>query len=1432
MMKYELSSGNSSTNIVLILLLCALVVLFIIFLSLLLGRRRQRKKLIASENERELVKMLLRSMNAGLFVSENDEKRTLRFVNDNIDLLLGYSPDEFIQVLENSLLTAVIDEDRELVRRQYSTGISSSKEFQLEYRMRAKDGRVIWVQETARQFVDTDGILRINSVVTDISPLKETLEELRVRAEYDECTGIYNRYAFFTTTRRMLDENPDKDYILIRWDIARFRVFNDVFGVEAGDELLRVMAQEIKRTVDGRGTYGRIEADHFAICIEESLIDIPSITTSIAAELKKYPYNFEISPSFGIYQIKKRELPVEIMSDRAALALRSVKGNFVRLYAYYDDNMRADLVREQEIVNEMRSALESGKFCIYLQPQFNHATGKLFGAEALVRWNHPTKGLISPGSFIPIFEKNGFITQLDEYIWECACVQISEWLKADKMPVPISVNISRLDLYNTNLITVLEGLLEKYKVPHELLRLEITESAYVENPIQLIGIVKQLQALGYHVEMDDFGSGYSSLNTLKDVPVDLLKIDMKFLEKDKEYGRGGSILNSIVRMAKWLRLPVLAEGVETIEQADFLKSIGCNLVQGYFYSRPIPTSEFAELMTRFESDSSIQLNKMFGTIESDDFWDPTSYNSLIFNHFVGGAGVFEYYNGKIETLRTNDRFFSEIETHRELFESYRLNILSSIAASDKPILLNAIKKAIATADMISCECRWIDAEAQEIRWLTFRIRIIAKSTSRYVFYADVTNITEQKNASLELERTTHKFEAVMNSIQGGIAIFDANQEYRLIYCNPGWYRMLGYTENDFEGNHDAISGLMYRDDAQLLREKCMDIRKTGKPFSFEYRMYHKSGRVLWIKSDVTLMHDVQDTDDVRLLATSTDITSTKEVMAHLESVMQNVPFGIAVFEKRARPHVIFANPRFFEQNGYSHDEIIQDDINPYSIIHPDDRDGLAEYVKKHLTTGLPFEYEFRTICKSGNVKWTHMIASEVPYSKSTNHVYIAVFTDTTPFMLANENLKARYNALHEMYDNIPCGILHFEFSKKMNVISVNQAMKNILSINDESAFMCAPPFEWVEKEDRDIFTNIFSSFIDEAEGNISHSVPITFRAKRSDSDEVLWLTGEASVCIDLNNTKIIQLAVVERISEEHSVILAKQHEQERYRIIVEQTGVTVIEWDDKRGVFYYSDSYKQFAMSQYQPKTLVNEMRFKDVVHHEDVDIATRFLISVRNHTHLNECIVRAKMTSGGYKWIRMNIICVTGDEGNLIRAIGTIAIIDENKRKQEALRIKAEYDSLTGLFNRPTTIEHISLRMREEQAYLSIFVVFDIDHFKSINDRYGHLKGDELLHYIGELALSSFRKTDVVGRIGGDEFVIYFDQIKSMNMAIQRISQFQERVAASSDMLGFDSPVTLSIGIAEVTSNDDGFAAIFGRADHALYMAKNNGRNQYCIAD
>lgn len=518
-------------------------------------------------------------------------------------------------------------------------------------------------------------------------------KQLYRQANYDSMTGLLNRNGFYEKTRKLLDENKNIKFIILRGDIDQFKIFNDIMGVRMGDELIRYVADKWRTYFDKQlGTYGYLGGDDYICCYPYENFDKNGVMRVVEKWFEKFKSSYTFSVSIGGYIVDDTGIDVNIMCDRAELALSKAKQSKDTHFCIYENYMREQLIKEKEIISYIPTAFEQEQFEIYLQPQYNSETGKIIGAEALTRWNHPEHGLVSPGVFIPIMEENGLITAMDKYVVEHVCDIINKL--TDAMIIDdefsIAVNLSRIDTFNNKIIDWIIDTLNNKKVPMNRVRLEITESAYVEQQAQVSDFVRELKGRGFIIEMDDFGSGYSSLNTLKDVPVDTLKLDLKFLAGDNT-GKGGIIINSVIRMARWMDIPVIAEGVETVSQAEYLKSIGCHYMQGYYFSKPIRVSDFIELLKNNGTDGITRREYTESIKDTEKLLDPNNMSTNIFEK-IGPMVIVEFWHDNLEAIMQNDEFFEMLGNTRGEFEKYSLHMQDYFSEKNSKELIYTIKK--------------------------------------------------------------------------------------------------------------------------------------------------------------------------------------------------------------------------------------------------------------------------------------------------------------------------------------------------------------------------------------------------------------------------------------------------------------------------------------------------------------------------------------------------------------------------------------------------------------------------------------------------------------------------------------------------------------------------------------------------------------------
>ena len=438
---------------------------------------------------------------------------------------------------------------------------------------------------------------RIGSYYMILDKTDETLayDREKERATHDPLTGLYNMDGFCERVEEILSADPLTPRFMIASNIREFKLLNDLFGLDKGNEILKTIAEKLKHFCAEDEVCGRLTGDRFVVLLERDHFNEEQIRNAmyrLSSLINSTSYR--LCMHVGIYAIDDPTMTVPQMYDRAYVAINSVKNEGSSRIVYYSHQMMQHSRDEQKILNSISQALEQGDLKIYLQPQVD-ANAVIRGAEALVRWIHTERGIIMPAHFIHVLEEAGLIHQLDTAVWEMACRILASWRGTPRQDLYLSVNISPRDFYYIDIFKTLTGLVEKYGLAPEMLHLEITETALITDSEKQQTTVNRLRNYGFQVEIDDFGSGFSSLSMLKDLPVNTLKIDMEFLRETENKSRSRTILESILQMSAALGMNVICEGVENKAQFEFLKGIGCGMYQGYYFSKPIPQKEFESM---------------------------------------------------------------------------------------------------------------------------------------------------------------------------------------------------------------------------------------------------------------------------------------------------------------------------------------------------------------------------------------------------------------------------------------------------------------------------------------------------------------------------------------------------------------------------------------------------------------------------------------------------------------------------------------------------------------------------------------------------------------------------------------------------------------------------------------------------------------------
>lgn len=589
----------------------------------------------------------------------------------------------------------------------------------------------------------------------------------------DAATGLLGKEAFFDEAAAYLRHSGARDVSIVCFDVDHFKLFNDLHGLDCGDELLRYLgrALALRFSPDGAQPLARLAADTFALCatgirperVERILVDISS----------ECPNGIDAIVRAGVYRIEDPASPVSIMCDRAVIALRTVKGSYFDRVALYDPGMREALVLEREVVAGIESALREDRIELFLQPKCNIRTGKIVGAEALARWRHPERGIVAPGEFIPLIERNGLVCSLDLRVWEKTAAWIRGLIDEGVQPVPVSVNVSRADIYLVDVAAELHALVERYGIEPSLIEVEITESAYSERPDRIVAAFDELAERGFTVLMDDFGSGYSSLNMLKDINVDVLKIDMRFLDRDDR--RSKDIMESVIRMARWLDLPVIAEGVETREQVNFLLDVGCSYAQGYYYARPMEAAAFEALLTdgsKVQHEQCALQDARRPILDFRDLLHENTISDRMLSSIIGSVALYSYADGDLRLIRGNEAYRRLIATLGEGVNGAEEggSLFPFVHDEDRDALVAAAEETVRSCPDDGVEVVVRRMGTNGCHWHKMRLFHLNTTNGSATVYGSVTDVTERMEYMEALRKSEQRFEMTLEA--SGTVVFE------------------------------------------------------------------------------------------------------------------------------------------------------------------------------------------------------------------------------------------------------------------------------------------------------------------------------------------------------------------------------------------------------------------------------------------------------------------------------------------------------------------------------------------------------------------------------------------------------------------------------------------------------------------------------------
>lgn len=826
--------------------------------------------------------------------------------------------------------------------------------------------------------------------------------------------GIYGKNLFFKKVEEFLAKKEKRlGYCMAAVDIEHFKLFNEWFGFETGDEFLRQIAFILQdAALQKKGVAGYMGDDDFGILLpcKENGKCLEEIYARIADYMKSVDKSVGFFPSIGVYVLQEEKASASTMYDRASMAVSQVKGSYVNRIVYYQKSIQQEMEEELILARDIQKALERNEITYYLQPKCNVSTGKIVGAEALVRWERAGYGFVSPASFIPYLERNGLVGRLDTYVWDKVCRDIKNWQDKGRKAVPVSVNLSRVDIYIMDAVTTLKELVRQYGILPELLEVEITESAYTRDYEKIEEILIRLRECGFRVSMDDFGSGYSSLNMLKDINVDVLKIDMNFLNMKKDnFQRGVGIMESIMNMARLLGIPVVAEGVETARHVELLKDIGCRYAQGYLYYRPMPAEDFYTLIADGEIvDKAGIVSRSMDYVNISELVENNVLSQSMVDKILGAFAFYELHGrkGKEKAYRVKvNRSYSEMMEAQDIEVKIGrdCNIINAVHEDDRRKVLNMFRTAKDHPMKSARENFRLIKSGGEYIWVEVSLYYLQNLGQASFFCGKVQDITELTKTEEKLEisqkvlfemlhlndtdkdfqklpeEARHKTMQLYSDILpvamlGGYC----EKDYPLFLVSSAIIKLLGYDSyEDFSSSIDRkVINTIYPEDRKKVMQDVGEGYYEGMEYTTTYRMIKKDNGLFWVLDRGRVIK----TQDKRLAIISfcVDITEIMERQEdlkgqikqlssqkeRLEYLSNTLPGAYHCCMDNETYQFLHISRRFLELTGYIESEI-RDLFGAefLQMVYPDDRPDVEKEVEK-LRTGeekiISLKYRLKT----------------------------------------------------------------------------------------------------------------------------------------------------------------------------------------------------------------------------------------------------------------------------------------------------------------------------------------------------------------------------------------------------------------------------------------------------------------------------------------
>ena len=1321
-------------------------------------------------------------------------------------------------------------------------------------------------------------LARVNRII-ELSETRSTIQH----TERDGLTGLYNREYFYRYARQLDQHHRETDMDAIFIDVHHFRSINERYGKTYGDEVLRSIGERVRERVrDSGGIVCRRAADTFLVYCPhrddyQEILDNASI--SLAGD---NPSANRVRLRMGVYANVDKSIEMERRFDRAKMAADTVRSNYMSSIALYDNALHEAEQYADRLLEDFQLALSTHQFHVYFQPKFDIRPDVpvLSSAEALVRWIHPELGFINPGKFIPLLEGNGLIQQLDLYVWRETAAQIRDWKERLQISVPVSVNVSRIDMYDPNLIETFKQLLTEYGLGPDELLLEITESAYTQDSAQIISKVNHLRDLGFRIEMDDFGTGYSSLNMISTLPIDALKLDMTFIRNAFKRGGDTRLIEVIIDIADYLSVPVIAEGVETAEQLNALKAMGCDLVQGYYFSKPVPAGEFeaflADKKRRMREEGKRTVDEWLEQeIRTEDRSMPASITRALSSGFEviyyvdtqSGRYVEFSAQGKYDQLKIE-------RSGSDFFADCQANILRVVHPEDQRRLSNAMQRdsllRLMSGDPSFTITYRLMIQGEPVYYSLRAVRAVTRDEHHLV--VGICNVDEsirQAHGADQLADRGHAFFAIAQALSSdfeSVYYVDTITDEYTEFTAQGAYEELKIqlSGRDFfdECQKNLRSVVYYKDQQKIAesmkKETLLRVLSEEPSFTVTYRLMIDGTPTYYRLKAVT----AEDKFHI-VIGISNAASQISRDLEYGLSHNGEISYGrIAQALSQDFFAVYYVNEKtehFIEYT--THDKTHElvpvregdgffDDCKrtiPQRVLPADQQTALDAFNKENLLNALEggkvFTVNYRLIqdgvpiyagLKAMRLKHDpeHIVVgvSNINAQIQLEQEYEKTKRDSVTFASIAQALAADYFSIYYV-DTETDRFIEYSAHDDYAALGIEKGGEDFFNLSRKNIVRVVHP------EDHD---KILAAFTKEKllrEMEKAGTFTLTYRLMFG--DQVNYVAMKATRMADRNDKHIvIGLNNINAQMQRQLEYDAARAKSDTYSRIVQALS------KDYYSIYMVNTETDEFVEYSSTPdyRNLQVEQNgvdfFKDcrrnvlrLVYKEDLPKA----LAVWDKRRLMSQLEDGKTFSATYRIVMdgtpVYINCkVNRMEDELDKKYIVIGIsnVDEQAKREKELtdvREKANRDALTGAKSKHAYVDTVAeLNTAIDMGTVRPFavVVCDVNGLKTVNDTLGHQAGDKLIQSASEMICSTYKHSPVF-RVGGDEFV-----------AILSGQDYDQRVVLMAEMLKQNrrnresEGVVIACGASEWRPDEDNrFEAVFDRADAAMYDNKQELKAQ-----